>query len=56
MRKYDKTVVSKRLRERRLARERKPGQGFEKWLNLFMGIFAVGAVLVLALVVMSLLR
>ena len=53
MEKYDKTVIQRRFRNRRRARERNSGQAPVKYYNLFLGIFALGAVIVLAIVIFA---
>ena len=53
MEKYDKTVIERRLRARRQARTRGTGQVLPKFINLFLGIFALGLVIVLAIIIFA---
>jgi len=53
MEKYDKTVIERRLRARRKAREHGTGQAPVKYYNLFLGIFALGLVIVLAIIIFA---
>ncbi|MEE8295788.1 MAG: hypothetical protein V3R64_08750 [Sphingomonadales bacterium] len=53
MEKYDKTVIERRFRRRRKAREHGTGQALPKFINLFLGIFALGLVVVLAIIIFA---
>ena len=53
MKKYDKSVVARRFRKRRRARQRETGQAPVRYYNLFLGIFAIGVVIVLAIVIFA---
>jgi len=53
MKNYSKEAVEKRLREKRRDRQG-PVQDYGKWINFILGIFAVGALIILALVVLAL--
>ncbi len=55
MEKYDKDVVERRFRKRRQGRVRDTSAAPVKYYNLFLGIFAMGAVIVLAIVIYSVL-
>lgn len=54
MKKYDKDVIEKRFRERRRARKRDSAKGVDRAIELFLLVFAIGAVIVAALVFMTL--
>ncbi|MHA1543661.1 MAG: hypothetical protein ACTSU8_00820 [Alphaproteobacteria bacterium] len=53
MEKYNKTVIARRFRKRRRARQRETSQAPVRYYNLFLGIFAIGTVIVLAIVIFA---
>lgn len=53
MKNYDKDVVTRRFRQRRMARKSATNKGADKLINLFFLLFAVGAVVLLAFLAIS---
>lgn len=54
MEKYDKDVIAGRFRAKRRARKSASSGNYDKTLNLILGVFALAALLLLAILVIGL--